>query len=237
MPKKNINSQTLNPARSAPQASLPTPRSGARENPAIEDLGVNGAADAISPFLSGFAITSPVEIFAVSGNTATPPDEDSGAHPDAGPVNPATGARPSLTGGSPAFASRSFFTLKDAAASFSRSLLDEPARRAWVLRSIHPHGPRCPYCACEPSPTEDRVIDSFWAGRRCACKSCGRFYTARTGTFLEGAHLDYRQVFLLAVLVDLMQTGLDAQRVAGIIGISADTVRLWIKRFRAFEGE
>lgn len=41
----------------------------------------------------------------------------------------------------------------------------------------------------------------------------------------------------MAVLIDFMQNGLTPARIAQAVGVSADTVRIWIKRFKVFDGE
>jgi len=94
---------------------------------------------------------------------------------------------------------------------------------------MHGDNPACPYCGLR---LEGATLKSFWAGKRCHCGRCGRWFTARTGTFLSAAELTYSQVFLLAALIP---TGLTPARIAAFVGVSADTVRIWSKRFKSFE--
>lgn len=121
------------------------------------------------------------------------------------------------------------FTTGEAAADFTAAYLNEDRVRQWVIETLHDGATRCPSCGLA---LDDDT--SFRAGKRCHCGRCGRWFTATTGTFLEGTHLDFRQVYLLAVLIELK---LPARQIAYFVGVSADTVRIWIKRFRAFEGE
>jgi len=123
------------------------------------------------------------------------------------------------------------FAPSDAAGVFSAEFLDEATCRAWVLRRLHPGDPRCPSCAA--LIVDATTLRNFWSGRRCVCKSCGSFFTATSGTFLQGVQLGYRKVFLLAVLADFMAAGLNVQRLAGVLGVSPDTVRIWIQKFKA----
>ena len=120
-------------------------------------------------------------------------------------------------------------SLNDAAASFSTAIFSEDAARAEVLLKLHPDGAVCPSCGLAlDGPTER----SFWAGRRCECGRCGRWFSARSGTFLDNAHLSYAQVILIAAL---LCEGLHPIRIAALAGVSADTVRIWNKRFKAFD--
>ncbi|MCL4873841.1 hypothetical protein KJ039_07160 [bacterium] len=146
------------------------------------------------------------------------------------PANPA----PALPEGGPEAppensATLRSFTTAEALADFTAAWLNEDRCRQWVIDQLHDFAARCPSCGLA---LDDDA--SFRAGKRCHCGRCGRWFTATTGTFLEGAHLDFRQVYLLAVLIELK---LSPRQIAYFVGVSADTVRLWIKRFRAFEGE
>lgn len=103
-----------------------------------------------------------------------------------------------------------------------------------ITIGLHGTAPRCPDCGHILS---GKAAQSFFQGERCVCPACGRWFTARTGTFLQGSQLSYSQVFLMAVLIDFMQNGLTPARIAQAVGVSADTVRIWIKRFKVFDGE
>lgn len=108
-------------------------------------------------------------------------------------------------------------------------IVDEDRARAWAIAQLHPFGARCPECGL--SLDNDKP---FLEGKRCACGRCGKGFTARTGTILQGAQLYYGQAALLAALVDIMEKGLTPARVGELVGVSEDTVRLWQKKFRAF---
>lgn len=115
-----------------------------------------------------------------------------------------------------------------AAEVFNYELFDERACRAWVFGRLHPEGARCPAC--------ELVLDgagcqSFWAGRRCVCRRCGRKFTARSGTLLDGSQLDYRQVYVLAAFSKI---GLTPARLAEILNVTPNTVRYWSLRFDVF---
>ena len=121
-----------------------------------------------------------------------------------------------------------FFTTRGAALNFDPSFMDEARCREWITSRLHREGARCPHCGL--------VLDgdrAFRAGRRVHCGRCGRWYTARSGTFLQGSQLSDAGIFLLATLLECK---VSHDTIAELVGISADTVRLWEKKFRAFEG-
>ena len=125
-----------------------------------------------------------------------------------------------------------FFTIADTGNAFCADLLDEAKCRAWVLEQLHPAGAYCPCCHVA---IEDRTtLENFHQGERCRCKNCGKWFTATSRTFLQGTQLSYRQVYLLAVLADFLSRGIDISSIGAAVGVSADTVRLWIRRFEVF---
>lgn len=115
------------------------------------------------------------------------------------------------------------------AAAFSPDIFDEAACRARVLLKLHPDGALCPACGLALDGLTEK---SFWAGRRCECGRCGRWFSARSGTFLDNAHLSYAQIIIIAAL---LREGLHPARIAAFAGVSADTVRIWSMRFKAFD--
>lgn len=119
------------------------------------------------------------------------------------------------------------FTTRQALLHFHPDFLDETACREWVIARLHPGGAHCPQCGLK--------LDSdtaFRAGKRCHCGRCGRGFTATTGTFLEGMHFDFGQVYALALLIELK---IAPAKIASMIGVSTDTVRNWQMKFRVFE--
>lgn len=116
-----------------------------------------------------------------------------------------------------------------AALAFSTAYMDEIYCRKHVIEWLHGGNAACPDCGLR---LEGATLSSFWAGKRCHCGRCGRWFTARTDTFLAHAELTYSQVFLLAALIP---TDLHPARIADFVGVSADTVRIWIKRFKSLD--
>lgn len=116
---------------------------------------------------------------------------------------------------------------KAAATAFHAGLLCRDECLELVAGRLHPEGPACPKCGT--------AIDSAAARKRwqqferLQCSDCGKWFTATTGTWLVGAKLDPRQVFLLAALLELC---VDPDLVARAVGVSLVTVRYWRDKFR-----
>jgi transposase-like protein len=118
--------------------------------------------------------------------------------------------------------------------AFSAKLFDEGVCRQWVLGKLHPGGAHCPSCKVL---LQDKVtLSNFWQGKRCLCKNCGRWFTAKTCTFLQGTQMEYRQIFLLAVLIGFSENGITPERVAQCAGVSSNTVAFWHKKIKVAEG-
>ena len=123
------------------------------------------------------------------------------------------------------------FSPADAASAFFASSFDEAYCRLWILKKLHPGDIRCP--ECNATIQDNTTWHNFWKGKRCVCKACERGFTATSGTFLHGTQLDFRQLFMLAVLANYKAGGLDTKSIATAVGISPDTVRIWERRFKA----
>ena len=122
------------------------------------------------------------------------------------------------------------FDLHDVAMSFSADFLDEDTCRRWILGIIyHEKDFSCPQCS---APLTGKGLLRFRAAQRVRCHACGKFFTALTGTFLQGCHLTFRQIILLAVF---LYFGIRHEAIANKVGISEETVRLWQKKFQAIK--
>ena len=105
-------------------------------------------------------------------------------------------------------------------------VLDPIACRAFWIRRLHPSGPCCPGCGVL---LEGRQSETFGAGGRVHCNSCGRWFNYRTGTLLQGAIVDDRELYLLALLTEMeCPTG----QIAAACNLSDDTVRAWQRRLQ-----
>jgi transposase-like protein len=96
--------------------------------------------------------------------------------------------------------------------------------RGWILRQIHQEGPQCLHCGAT-----DISADSFFKGKRICCRVCGVWFTASTGTILAGSTLDYRAMYLLAVLIGMGQRDTE---IAGRLGLNRKTVAEWRGKLR-----
>ncbi len=109
-------------------------------------------------------------------------------------------------------------------------LLDQRLCREWVLRQLHPDGPCCPGCGA--SPASGAQLASWWALRRLCCKSCGKYYTAATGTILHGVSVDCRQVVMLAWC---LASKVGVKRAALACQVHPDTVRQWWRKLQILD--
>lgn len=103
----------------------------------------------------------------------------------------------------------------------------------WMIDYLHRiDGKRCPYCGVEI--VDEVRLQRWYQGERIKCSSseCGRFYTSRTNTELDGSTLDARELFLLKCLIEMKAP---AASIITIIPINKETVERWAKRFQAME--
>ena len=108
---------------------------------------------------------------------------------------------------------------------FSPGILDHQACCRLLAGLLHPAGPACPDCgqAIEAGPSR-RAFERF---ARVHCRGCGRWFTAASGTILQGAKLTAGQIVLLAVFLALE---VETVKIAGILAVSPETVRQWKQR-------
>jgi len=66
--------------------------------------------------------------------------------------------------------------------------------------------------------------------RRFTCGSCGTQPRATKGTVLQDSPFTPKELFLLAVLIDL---DVDDRQIARIVDVSKETVRTWREKFSA----
>lgn len=105
-------------------------------------------------------------------------------------------------------------------------MLDTIACRSFLIRRLHPAGPRCPDCGTSPTGLQS---EAFNAGGRVHCRSCGRWFSWRTGSILQGSTLDERQLYLV---VFLTSAGCPVSTITEASGLPDRTVRDWQHRLR-----
>ncbi|MGE4544187.1 MAG: hypothetical protein AB7D06_08760 [Pedobacter sp.] len=110
----------------------------------------------------------------------------------------------------------------DVVAELSDRFFDAQTCTDWFLARCYPQGPACPRCGS--AITGERAIDRWRSLQRLTCTSCQRKIKATTGTLLQEAHLDPRQLF---VLLSMLGLGADPAAVARVIGVTAATVLAW----------
>ena len=117
------------------------------------------------------------------------------------------------------------FTPADVLEVFDVNFLDYDFSRMWVLKRLHPNGAYCPGCG---AALPENKLQRFWSNQRISCRACGKYFTALTGTFVGCCQLDFRGLVLLSVLLAL---GVHDRKIAAIVGMSRDNVRLWRRKF------
>jgi transposase-like protein len=103
-------------------------------------------------------------------------------------------------------------------------ILDARVCAWWLVARLHPNGPACPHCSNSVHPDS---LPRWRELRTLRCTSCGRKFSARTGTILHGANLAPTQIVLMALLLGLRQSN---QTIAKLAGCSDETVRQWRER-------
>lgn len=100
------------------------------------------------------------------------------------------------------------------------SFLDEDVCTMEILKILHPHGPACPACGKAPS---EHVLQSFLAGRRVQCPTCGKCFSWRTNTPLSGLHMDAQELALFAMLIGF---GMTNRWIARALDYHIETIRI-----------
>lgn len=121
------------------------------------------------------------------------------------------------------------FNLQRAGLVFGADFLDADRCAAFIVDGLHGDAARCPECRTDLDGERRARFRSF--GRvRC---TCGKWFSATTGTPLHKAKIDRRQLVLIAYLLSL---GVDPARIATAAGVDPETVRIWRLKFQALGG-
>jgi transposase-like protein len=110
----------------------------------------------------------------------------------------------------------------DVAAELSDRFFDAQICADWFLDRCYPDGPACPRCG--ERITSERVLARWRSLQRLTCPHCGRKVKATTGTILQEAHIDPRQLF---IILSMLGIGADPADVARIVGVTPATVLAW----------
>ncbi|WP_320055602.1 hypothetical protein [Desulfuromonas thiophila] len=113
--------------------------------------------------------------------------------------------------------------------AFSADCLRRSVCLEWLAAQLHPCGARCPECGIAIAGRQLQRWKSF---DRLQCPACGKFFTVITGTWMSGAKIGPKQVFVLAVLIKM---GVAVPVIASAIGVSEVTVRYWADKFKTLE--
>ena len=129
-----------------------------------------------------------------------------------------------------------FFSIEAAANRFGVDLIDFGVCAKWVISRLHPNGLSCPECswpqeAMVADASDLRRLERWWSFERVVCPTCGKKFTAATGTALSGSKLGVRDIYLIAVLSHL---GVSAVKISSVLGCHVDTVVNWQQHFQAY---
>ena len=114
--------------------------------------------------------------------------------------------------------------------SFSAEFISEAACNSWFTSLAYPAGPHCPCCG--KKITDGSTLKNFSLLKRCICKSCNHWFTAKSGTILQDSKISVREFFLLSLLLGLK---IPAVEISHILKISQGTVNLWQKKINLFK--
>jgi transposase-like protein len=104
-------------------------------------------------------------------------------------------------------------------------VLDGQLCRDFWRKTFCPEGAVCPRCHVSLS---DQQQLTWRDGGKVHCRSCGKWFTWRTGTPFANMVTDERQLYLLAAMRS--SSKYSTAEIAAACGMSADTVRAWIRR-------
>ncbi|MCP3177277.1 hypothetical protein MJO47_09220 [Desulfuromonas sp. KJ2020] len=114
-----------------------------------------------------------------------------------------------------------------AVAELRPELIDDEAARRWVMRYLHPTGLWCPRCS---SDDFSMIVTATWFdGGRVQCKSCGKWFTNRTGTPFDGCAISWRDLYALLLFNGI---GFTLGEIASRLDIHPDTVSRMLKRIQ-----
>lgn len=121
-----------------------------------------------------------------------------------------------------------FFDPAQVAAGFGARFMSEENCRAWVLKKLHPGGCFCPHCK---TALAGASVKRFWQNESARCYSCGKQFTAKTGTILSGKNLSFSEIILMSFLIAY---GAGNNEISKALNCTRETVRLWRRNFEAW---
>ena len=113
--------------------------------------------------------------------------------------------------------------------SFSAEFINEAACNSWFISLAHPAGPHCP--SCGNKITDSGTLKNFSSLKRCVCKSCNHWFTAKSSSILRDSKISVREFYLLSLLLGLK---VPASEISGILKISQGTMNLWQRKINLF---
>ena len=84
---------------------------------------------------------------------------------------------------------------------FFRLFPDDAASAAWFVAHWWADGIHCPRCGCESIQTNAKHKTMPYRCRKSELRGCGRFFSVKTGTFMEASNLRYQDWLFALFLV------------------------------------
>ena len=100
--------------------------------------------------------------------------------------------------------------------------------REWLVSELHPEGAFCPSCGHDHN--SESVLQLVYSLKRIRCRSCGRKFSAYSGTVFEHTRLGPRQI---VAMLTLFRMGRSNAEIARAANMNRSTVSRWRYFFRA----
>ena len=103
---------------------------------------------------------------------------------------------------------------------------DEEAARVWFEALVWPHGRHCPRCGGA------RTHEASHAKCPYRCTDCRSYFSAKTGTVIEGSNLSFRKWVFAIYLEFTSLKGISSMKLHRDIGVSQKTAWFMLHRIR-----
>ena len=111
---------------------------------------------------------------------------------------------------------------------------DEEAARVWFESTVWPSGRHCPRCG------STRTHEASHAKMRYRCTDCRSYFSAKTGTVLEGSRIPFRKWVFAIYLETTSLKGVSSMKLHRDLKVTQKTAWFMLHRLReawAFEGD
>jgi len=121
------------------------------------------------------------------------------------------------------------FAIKELFESFNVGFLNEEICREWILKRLHPNIIKCP--ACDSIIVDVITLNNFWSLKRCRCKQCKKWFSAKVGTIFDNGQLTMSEIGMLAIFLYLK---VPHKVIAEKLNMHPVSIGMWEKKFKMF---